>query len=219
MTNSLLLFLVGGITLIVMGILLRRDGKKSSNQKNHGYGLISIYLGLYLLIIGGAHSFLHKTAWTDDSKQLFLFILIGTSLLFALLFGTSLLLHSLKSGSKIGLSASAVWSIASIIICISGFSKVASMNDGWTKEKEKAFIDRCKSEDKYDCDCKFQIVKSTYPNPEDYNSVIEDEVKNSSAINTLNSKFTNQCLKCDTLKMKRETQKIGEGDGGLPADF
>ena len=213
------MFLIGGLILILMGILLRRDGKKSSDQKNHGYGLISIYLGSYLLIIGGAHSFLHKTAWTDDSKQLFLFILIGTSLLFALLFGTSLLLHSLKSGSKIGLSSAAIWIISAVVIGIFGFSRVSNMNDGWTKEKEKAFIDRCKSEDKYDCDCKFQIVKSAYPNPEDYNSIIEDEVKNASAINALNIKFTNQCLKCDTLKMKRETQKIGEGDGGLPADF
>lgn len=219
MTTSLLLFLTIGLSLIVMGIILRRDGKKSNDAKIHGYGLIALFLGIFLLIIGSAHSFLHKAAWTDDNKQLFFFILIGTSLLFAVLFGVSFLLHSLKSGSKIGLISASLWAISSIAVSVIGFSKVSTMNDGWTKEKEKAFIDRCKSEDKYDCDCKFQIVKSTYPDPEDYNVLIEDEVKNSAAIGTLNGLFANQCLKCDTLKTKRETQKVGEGEGGLPADF
>jgi hypothetical protein len=218
MTTSLLMFLFGGLTLILMGILLRRDGKKSSDQKNHGYGLISIYLGSYLLIIGGAHSFLHKTAWTDDSKQLFLFILIGTSLFFALLFGTSLLLHSLKSGSKIGLSATAVWTIASILTCITGFSKVASMNDGWTKENMTDLENACKSEGKYDCDCKLDYIIKNYPNKEEYNEKMGDEAKYPDKAN-MDIYLEKNCLRCDSLKMKRETQKIGEGDGGLPADF
>ena len=218
MTTSLLMFLIGGLILILMGILLRRDGKKSSDQKNHGYGLISIYLGSYLLIIGGAHSFLHKTAWTDDSKQLFLFILIGTSLLFALLFGTSLLLHSLKSGSKIGLSSAAIWIISAVVIGIIGFSRVSIMNDGWTRENITDLENACKSEGKYDCDCKLDYIIKNYPNKEEYNEKMGDESKYPDK-DKMDIYLEKNCLRCDSLKMKRETQKIGEGDGGLPADF
>ncbi|MBM3455986.1 MAG: hypothetical protein FJX80_12715 [Bacteroidetes bacterium] len=208
MGTSFILFLVGGITLTVLGIILRRDGKKSSNAKNHGYGLVSIFLGSYLLIIGSAHSFLRKAAWTDDSLQLFLYILSGTTLLFAVMFGISLLLHSLKSSSKIGLISAAIWTISAISVAVIAFFKVSSMNDGWTSERQKRFIDKCKSEDKYDCDCTLKIIKSTYPNPEDYNAVIDDETKNSAAISTLKDKFNSQCLKCDSAKMKRETLTI-----------
>jgi len=219
MTSSMILFLIGGIFLIVFGFLLRFEGKKVNDSKYHGYGLIAIYLGFYLLIVGSSYTFLHKESWTDDSKQMFLYIFEGVSAFFAVLFGIGMLIHSIKANSKIGLGSAAFWTVASIAFAIIGLIKVSAMNDGWTKEKQKAFIDRCKSEDKYDCDCKLQIVKSTYPNPEDYNSVIDDEVENAAAINALTIKFNNQGLKCDSLKMKRETQKIGEGEGGLPADF
>ncbi len=218
MTTSLLLFLVCGITLIVLGILLRREGKKSSDPKNHGYGLISIYLGSYLTIVGTSHTFLHKTAWTDDSKQLFFYILIGTSLLFAVLFGISLLLHSLKSGSKIGLGSAGIWTIASIVVAIIGFSRVASMNDGWTRENINEQKNICEANGSYDCECYMNYIRKTYANKEEFNEKMGDESKyKDKAI--MVEYLSKNCLKCDSTRIKRETQKIGEGEGGLPADF
>lgn len=219
MTSLFILSLIGGISLFIMGFLLKKNGKKSADGKIHGYGTIATYLGLYLLIFGSAYKFLHKEAWTDDNKQLFLFILIGAALIFTLLFGLGFLRHSLKTGAKVARIAAAIWIISNITVAFIGFSKVSSMNDGWTYEKEKRFFDRCKSEDKYDCDCKLDIVKANYPNPEDYNAIFENEANNAKAVSTLNNKFNTECMKCDPVKIQRETQQVGEGEGGLPADF
>jgi len=207
MGTSFILFLVGGITLTVLGIILRRDGKKSSNAKNHGYGLVSIFLGSYLLIIGSAHSFLRKAAWTDDSLQLFLYILSGTTLLFAVMFGISLLLHSLKSSSKIGLISAAIWTISAISVTVICFFKVSSMNDGWTKENTTDLVNACKSDGKYDCDCKLDYIIKNYPNKEEYNEKMGDESKYPDK-DKMDVYLEKNCLKCDSLKMKRETLTI-----------
>lgn len=204
MGTSFILFLIGGITLTVLGIFLRRDGKKSSNAKNHGYGLVSIFLGSYLLIIGSAHSFLRKAAWTDDSLQLFLYILSGTTLLFAVMFGISLLLHSLKSSSKIGLISAAIWTISAISVAVICFFKVSSMNDGWTKENMTEIDKQCKSDGKFDCDCKLDYIIKNYPNKEDYNEKMGDESKYPDE-DKMDVYLEKNCLKCDSLKMKRET--------------
>ena len=219
MTSIFILSLIGGTSLFIMGLLLRKNGKKSADGKIHGYGTIATYLGLYLLIFGSAYKFLHKDAWTDDNRQLFLFILIGSALLFCILFGLGFLRYASKSGSKIAFSSAIIYSVASILVSFIGFSKVSSMNDGWTQEKEKRFLDRCKSEDKYDCDCKLDIVKANYPNPEDYNAIVDNEANNAKAVSTLNDKFNTACMKCDSIKIQRETEQVGEGEGGLPADF
>lgn len=218
MSISLILFLTIGLLLIVLGFLLRRDGKKSSDAKNHGYGLIAIYLGFYFLIIGASHTFLHKQAWTDDSKQLFLLILSGSTGFFALLFGIGMLLSSLKGGSKIGTLSAALWSVGAIGISFVVISKISKMNDGWTKEKMTDQENRCKSEGKYDCDCKLDYIIKNYPNKEEYNEKMGDESKYPDK-DKMVIYLEKNCLRCDSLKMKRETQKVGEGEGGLPADF
>ncbi len=218
MSISLILFLTVGLLLIVLGFLVRRDGKKSSDAKNHGYGLIAIYLGFYFLIIGASHTFLHKQAWTDDSKQLFLLILSGSTGFFALLFGIGMLLSSLKGGSKIGTLSAALWSVGAIGISFVVISKISKMNEGWTKENRNEIKNRCESKGDYDCDCQISYIIKKYPNKVDYNEKMGNETKYKDK-SIMEEYLKKNCLKCDSLKMQRETQKIGEGNQGLPADF
>ena len=209
--SLLILSLLISAIFFTLGIFLRKDGKKSTNPLNYSHGMIGIYLGCFILILGIAYTFLFKEAWTDDNKQLFFYVLLSSSFLFSLLFSLGILIKSFKSKNKIGLINASFWSLSCVFIGAFGFLRISNMNNGWTNEKEYGIINRCKSEGKYDCDCMFEFIKSTFSNPQDYNALMEDETKNNSKINALRTKFDGKCLKCDSLKMVNQTLSIDEG--------
>lgn len=210
MSIFLISTLVLGISFFILGLLLRKDGKKLSKPMNNSHGLIGIYLGSFIFILGIAYTFLYKNAWTDDNKQLFLYIILSVALLFSLLYSFSMVLNALKSSSKIGLINSSFWALSFSFIGLIGFLSVNKMNKGWTKEKETAIKNRCKSEGKYDCDCMLELIKTKYINPEDYNSLMENETENRLNIDALKTVLVDKCLKCDSIKMGAETLVIGE---------
>ena len=191
---SLLLIILFSLALSVGGFFMRRDAKKSENHSNKIFGQLFLYGGLVVLIIGLAHSFLHKTAWTDDKKQLFLFILIVSASLYTLAMSTLFGLKSKKENNQIGMIVWGLIGVLTVVGAVSLFSTARHMNDGWTREKEKSFLEN--SDNQLDSWCQLNIAKQQYPNVDDYNTDKEEHNENYEKFLNL---IKEKCDKCDTV--------------------
>ena len=210
---SLIIIVLFALALSVGGFFMKRDAKKSENPSNKIFGQLFLFGGIAILTIGLAHAFLHKTAWTDDKKQLFLYILIAVIALYSVSMSVLFGLKSRKENNKIGFMT---WSIIAILVMtggVSSFSKVSHMNDGWTSEREQDYLKGCISKTKcpdcnadqmesMDCHCKLQYTKEYFPNPNDYNNNIEDAEY---------LKFLeNNCNVCDSMVIDKMSDKTIE---------
>lgn len=181
---SLIIIVLFALALSVGGFFMKRDATKSENPANKIFGQLFLFGGIAILTIGLAHAFLHKTAWTDDKKQMFLYILIAVVGLYSVAMSVLFGLKARKENNKIGFLT---WSIIAILVLaggVSSFSKVSHMNDGWTSEKEAKFLNNCQpicpdcdsdNMESLDCNCKLKFTKEYFPNPNDYNQGQENE--------------------------------------------
>ncbi len=215
------LALVISLTLVLSigGFFLKRDFKKSDNQNNKTFGTIFFYAGLLVLIVGVAHEFLHKTSWTDDRKQLFLYISMGSILIYTILICALFGLKAKKESNKIGLIVWSALLIIGIIGSFASFSRISAMNEGWSKEKESLFLNNCervcptcdsnsgKVLESLDCSCQLTYTKIKYPKFEDYNK--EKDTK------AYKKYINDNCNACSEKVQEKNTNNVE----GLPDDF
>ena len=207
MIEQLLYILGVGLVAIILGIFLNRESKRKKNAKNSVFALIIILFSLNVLVIGSAHTILHFKAWSDDSKQLFYYIVLVSFVLTFLVIGLQLFRNARQSKSRLALVTSVIWVSGVLISLVLGYRWVSKMNNGWTKEKENQILDRCNAESKFDCYCKLQLIKKTYNNPTDYYAAKSTTI--------LESNLIVNCSLCDTAKNSNTIQKTE----GLPDDF
>lgn len=217
---SIVLIILFSIILSVGGFLMRRDYKKSNNESNKLFGQLFFFGGFLVLVIGIAHSFLHKTAWTDDRKQLFLHILNASVAIYVISMSILYGLKSKKDNNTIGL---AIWSSIALLVLISAgtlFSTISTMNDGWTRQNEADFLNNCQpvcpscdsnaTMELMDCDCQLKYTKQYFPNPEEYNNAKSDE----KSMNEYNQFLKKNCNVCDQKYLKKNTNEVE-----IPDDF
>ena len=210
---SLIIIVLFALSLSVGGFFMKRDAKKSENPANKIFGQLFLFGGIAILTIGLAHAFLHKTAWTDDKKQMFLYILIAVVGLYSVAMSVLFGLKARKENNKIGFLT---WSILAILVLaggVSSFSKVSHMNDGWTRERENRFLDGCHQQcpncdsnatrELMDCNCQLKFTKQYFPNPEDYNAAKSDE----EAMGKYNKFLKANCNVCDSMVIDKMSDK------------
>lgn len=62
------------------------------------------------------------------------------------------------------------------VFCCLSILTLASCG-GWTDERKKTITDKCDAE-LYDCNCFLQKTMETFPEPDQYNSTLENEAAN-----------------------------------------
>jgi hypothetical protein len=75
----------------------------------------------------------------------------------------------------------------------------ASCSSGWTDEKRQKIVDKC-DVDTYDCDCFVENTVVFFPDPETYNTTLENEEENAVKYNEY-QEVLNDCKKPDVWDM------------------
>ena len=210
-----LIYIIGiSLLFLILGIFLNREAKRKKNSKNSVYALIIILFSLNVLIIGGAHTCLHNPSWSDDSRQLFVYITLLVFVLDLMIVGLQLFRNARQCKSRLAMVISIIWFCGAIMTLILGYRWVSKMNDSWTRENEKQVINNCDGE-KFDCYCKLEIIKKKYSKPSEYYAIMENSELNKQKIKELEASFIVTCSLCDTTKKAASIQKIE----GMPDDF
>ena len=167
-----LIYIIGiSLLFLILGIFLNREAKRKKNSKNSVYALIIILFSLNVLIIGGAHTCLHNPSWSDDSRQLFVYITLLVFVLDLMIVGLQLFRNARQCKSRLALVISIIWFCGAIMTLILGYRWVSKMNDSWTRENEKQVINNCDGEN-FDCYCKLEIIKKKYSKPSEYYAIM-----------------------------------------------
>lgn len=79
-----------------------------------------------------------------------------------------------------------------LLCCLSIFT--FSSCGGWTDERKKIITDKC-DEDLYDCNCYLQKTIESFPEPDQYNTTLENEAANQQKVDAYWNSLLEGCMK------------------------
>ena len=196
------------LILFFLAFKLKKKAKQDNDQNLRFFSLLFLLKGTVLLIVGNTYVVLKSKGLTSENVQNLIFISTVTVGLGLLIVGLRFLLQSKKSGFKLGMAGGAIWILVAFGGIYGGLKVSSKINSGWTKERQKAILDKANSV-KFRMLCYLDQVMMKFPNPEDYNKMTEAQ---EAELNKLTNK---NCLLCDTEFEKKATNEVD----GLPDDF
>jgi hypothetical protein len=196
------------LALLFLALKLKKKAKQDTDQNLRFVSILFFLKGINLLILGNTFLILNSKGWSSENMYNMILIsaaLIGVSLL---IIGVRFLLHSKKTGLKLGMAGAAIW-ILVVLAGVFGALKIGNkITSGWTPESQEAILNKV-NEVKFRKLCYLNEVMKKFPNPEDYNGITEAQQAE------LNKVTEENCLLCDAEFEKKATKEVD----GLPDDF
>ena len=198
--------------LALLLIFLSFKFKKQAKQKNDPslkiFSSLFFLTGINILVIGNTVLILGTKGWSTDNLFNLAVISTITIALSFLIIGLKFLLHSNKTGIKLGAVGAGIF----IITIIGGALYVVKLanyrSSGWTSERQKVIVDNV-DDVQFRKLCYLDEVMKMFPNPDDYNDKTEKQLMK------LNELANKNCKLCDEEFIKRATKEVE----GLPDDF